>query len=181
MDQLRATTNTRDAVYATDLSLLCVGTPSRKNGSLDLTYLERVCEQIGEALQRKPTITSWSSAARCCRERRTSRSFPRSRRRRARNTATGFGVTVNPEFLREGTAINDFRHPPLTLVGHNYKSDAAPTEALYTNVQAPLVNDEHPDGRDDQVRQQHLARAEGLLRERNRQPVQARSRSTATT
>jgi GDP-mannose 6-dehydrogenase len=47
---------------------------------------------------------------------------------------------VNPEFLREGTAIQDFRHPPLTLVGHNYKSDAAPTEALYARVQAPLVN-----------------------------------------
>jgi GDP-mannose 6-dehydrogenase len=48
-------------------------------------------------------------------------------------------VTVNPEFLREGTAIHDFKNPPLTLVGHNYKSDAAPTEALYSKVQAPLV------------------------------------------
>jgi GDP-mannose 6-dehydrogenase len=46
---------------------------------------------------------------------------------------------VNPEFLREGTAINDFRHPPLTLVGHNYKSDAEPTQALYASVQAPVV------------------------------------------
>jgi GDP-mannose 6-dehydrogenase len=52
----------------------------------------------------------------------------------------GFGVTVNPEFLREGTALDDFRHPPLTLVGHNYASDAAPTEALYARVEAPLVN-----------------------------------------
>jgi GDP-mannose 6-dehydrogenase len=51
----------------------------------------------------------------------------------------GFGVAVNPEFLREGTAINDFRHPPLTLVGHNYKSDAEPTQALYASVQAPVV------------------------------------------
>jgi GDP-mannose 6-dehydrogenase len=47
---------------------------------------------------------------------------------------------VNPEFLREGTAIRDFSHPPLTLVGHNHAADAAPTKALYQNIDAPLFS-----------------------------------------
>ena len=53
---------------------------------------------------------------------------------------SGFGVTVNPEFLREGTAIHDFRNPPLTLVGHNHAADAAPTKALYEHIDAPLYS-----------------------------------------
>jgi GDP-mannose 6-dehydrogenase len=137
---LRATTSTDEAVHATDLSLLCVGTPSRKNGSLDLTYLERVSEQIGSALRQKDGYHVVVIRSTVLPGTTHDVVIPTLERASGKQYGTGFGVTVNPEFLREGTAIQDFRQPPLTLVGHNYKSDAAPTEALYSKVDAPLVN-----------------------------------------
>jgi len=137
--RLRATTNTHDAVASTDLSLICVGTPSRRNGSLDLTYLERVAEQIGEALRDKDSYHVVVVRSTVLPGTTHDVVIPALERTSGKKYGSGFGVAVNPEFLREGTAINDFRHPPLTLVGHNYKSDAEPTQALYANVDAPVV------------------------------------------
>ena len=137
--RLRATTSTHDAVASTDLSLICVGTPSRRNGSLDLTYLERVAEQIGEALRDKESYHVVVVRSTVLPGTTHEVVIPALERTSGKKYGSGFGVAVNPEFLREGTAIDDFRHPPLTLVGHNYKSDAEPTQALYANVDAPVV------------------------------------------
>jgi GDP-mannose 6-dehydrogenase len=136
--RLRATTSTADAVRDSDISLICVGTPSRKNGSLDLTYLERVAEQIGEALREKTAYHVVVVRSTVLPGTTHQIVIPAIERTSGKKYGTGFGVTVNPEFLREGTAIHDFRHPPLTLVGHNYTSDAEPTKALYGRVDAPI-------------------------------------------
>jgi GDP-mannose 6-dehydrogenase len=137
--RLRATASTREAVAATELSLVCVGTPSRRNGSLDLTYLERVCEQIGAALRDKDGYHVVVVRSTVLPGTTHNVVIPALERSSGKKYGTGFGVTVNPEFLREGTAIKDFRQPPMTLIGHNYRSDAQPAEALYSKVDAPLI------------------------------------------
>src|SRR3954469_3687205 len=138
--RLRATTDTREAIAATEASLGCVGTPSRRNGSLDLTYLERVCEQIGAALRDKPAYHVVVVRSTVLPGTTHGVVIPALERESGKKYGEGFGVSVNPEFLREGTAIKDFRKPPLTLVGHNHAADASGTIAMYQSIDAPLVS-----------------------------------------
>jgi GDP-mannose 6-dehydrogenase len=138
--RLRATTSTEDAVRSTDLSLICVGTPSRRNGSLDLTYLVRVCEEIGQVLRDKESYHVVVVRSTVLPGTTHAHVIPTLEAASGKKYGEGFGVSVNPEFLREGTAIKDFRQPPLTLVGHNHAADAAPTKALYQHIDAPLFS-----------------------------------------
>ena len=138
--RLRATTDTADAVRSTEVSLLCVGTPSRKNGSLDLAYLERVAAQVGAALRDKHDYHVVVVRSTVLPGTTHEVVIPALERESGKTYGEGFGVSVNPEFLREGTALKDFRKPPLTLVGHNHAADASGTIALYQAIDAPLVS-----------------------------------------
>src|SRR5437870_1030212 len=137
--RLRATTDTAEAVRDTEVSLLCVGTPSRRNGSLDLTYLERVAEQIGTALADKSDYHVVVVRSTVLPGTTHQVVIPALERTSGKKYGEGFGVSVNPEFLREGSALKDFRKPPLTLVGHNHAADASGTIALYQAIDAPLI------------------------------------------
>lgn len=138
--RLRATTSTADAVRDTEISLICVGTPSRRNGSLDLSQVERVSREIGSALRNtshyhvvvvRSTVLPGTTHEIV---------IPALEAESGKRYGEGFGVAMNPEFLREGTAIRDFRQPPLTLVGHNHAADALSTTALYQALDAPVVS-----------------------------------------
>jgi GDP-mannose 6-dehydrogenase len=138
--RLRATTNTADAIRDSEVSLICVGTPSRRNGSLDLSYLERVCEEIGASLRDKSAYHVVVVRSTALPGTTHGIVIPALERTSGKKYGEGFGVSVNPEFLREGTALKDFRKPPLTLVGHNHAADASGTIALYQAIDAPLVS-----------------------------------------
>jgi GDP-mannose 6-dehydrogenase len=138
--RLRATTDANEAVAASDISLISVSTPSRKNGSLDLTHLTRVCEQIGAALRERDGYHVVVVRSTMLPGTTHETVIPTLERCSGRKYGEHFGVAVNPEFLREGTALHDLHHPPMTLVGHNHAADATSALTLYQNLDAPVVS-----------------------------------------
>ena len=135
--RLRATTDSAEAVNATDASLVCVGTPSNPNGSLDLTYVKRVCKEIGAALEQKRerhTVVLRSTMLPGTIE---SVVIPALEVYSGKKAGRDFGVCVNPEFLREGTSLKDFYAPPFTLIGADDEDTGALVRRLYAGVDAP--------------------------------------------
>ena len=136
--RLSATTDAAEAVRASDVSLICVGTPSRSNGSIDLRYIERVCEQIGEALRDKTTHHTVVIRSTVMPGTIDDVVIPALERTSGRRHGDGFAALSNPEFLREGTSIKDFYDPPFTLIGAHAAAHAEPLQALYAGIDAPL-------------------------------------------
>lgn len=136
--RLRATTSVAEAIHQTSVSLVCVGTPSRHNGAIDLSHITRVCEEIGGALRTKDT---WHTVAfRSTMIPGTTECLLTGLLETASGKEAGvdFGIVMNPEFLREGTAVRDFRQPPFTLVGTVHERSAEVMRDLYADVDAPL-------------------------------------------
>jgi len=135
---LRATSDARDAVLNSDVSLLCVGTPSNSNGSLDLRHVFHVAEQIGEILRDKDTfhVVVIRSTTMPGTAEQVSAILARTSGKVANE---GFAVVSNPEFLREGSAIEDFKNPALTLIGGEGARGIAVVAELYSNLEAPIV------------------------------------------
>src|SRR5580704_9900660 len=137
--RLRATDDVREAVLKSEVSFVCVGTPSQTNGNLDLRYIRRVCEEIGHALRTKEgrhVIVIRSTVLPG-----TMRDIviPVLEEASGMKAGIGFGVCHNPEFLREGTAVKDFDGPPQTVIGELDKESGDVLAALYKRIPAPLV------------------------------------------
>jgi len=137
--RLSATTDATAAAQQTDLFLVCVGTPSRANGDIELKYVRRVCEQIGAALrnhQGAPVVVIRSTMLPG-----TMREvvIPTLEACSGRCAGAEFGVCVNPEFLREGTAVHDFANPPKTVIGELNRASGDLLASLYARIAAPLI------------------------------------------
>jgi GDP-mannose 6-dehydrogenase len=136
--RLRASTDVADAVAQSSLSLICVGTPSRANGSIDLGYIERVCEQIGAVLRNKDEAHLVVIRSTVMPGTIEEVVIPALQRSSGKKPGAGFDVCSNPEFLREGSSIRDFFDPPFTLIGARSEDAAAPLAELYLGIDSPL-------------------------------------------
>jgi len=138
--RLRATVSAAEAVRQTDVGLICVGTPGRANGQLGVAALERIGQEIGQALAGRTepyTVVLRSTVLPGTTERVL---IPALRAGAGRELACQLRVAVNPEFMREGSSLRDFAHPPFTLVGSDDAETASVLRALYADVAAPFVH-----------------------------------------
>jgi GDP-mannose 6-dehydrogenase len=127
------------AVNQCELLLVCVGTPGQPNGSLDLSYVRRVVQQIGTALAGASGYKVIVIRSTLLPGSMQSVVIPTLEESSGRRAGTDFGVCINPEFLREGSAIYDFDHPPKTVIGACDERAAATVRQLYARLSAPLI------------------------------------------
>ena len=138
--RLRATTEAAEAVMDSDVSLVCVGTPGNYNGSLDLAHVKNVCKQIGSALETKTRYHVVVVRSTMLPGTIHETVIPALEVYSGKKAGRDFGVAINPEFLREGTSIYDFYHPPFTLVGADDEEAEFLVRKLYSHLNAPVLS-----------------------------------------
>jgi GDP-mannose 6-dehydrogenase len=137
--RLRATSNVHEAVLDSDISLICVGTPSQLNGNLDLSFVRRVCEEIGSAIREKAGFHVVVARSTMLPGSMRSVVIPMLEQYSGKTAGRDFGVCNNPEFLREGTAVYDYYNPPKTVIGETDAQAGDVLVKLYEKMGAPLV------------------------------------------
>ena len=136
---LRGTTDVIDAVLNSDVSFICVGTPSKKNGDLELNYIEGVCREIGLAMRDKTERHTVVVRSTVLPGTAKNVVLPILEDCSGKQAGVDFGLAVNPEFLRESTAIKDYDFPPMTVIGELDQASGDLLESIYSELDAPII------------------------------------------
>ncbi|SDN59600.1 GDP-mannose 6-dehydrogenase [Paenibacillus sp. yr247] len=135
--RLSATSDIQAAVRQADICLICVGTPSDKNGYPDLSFIWHVAEQISEAIKGREAFQT--IIIRSTVPPGTCREIEHIIARSGKRIDQDFTVVSNPEFLREGTSIEDYFHPPYTLIGTHNEQALDMLRRIYGPINAPIL------------------------------------------
>ncbi len=137
--KLRGTLDVREAVLETDISFLAPPTPSKRNGDLDVSYIEEVCRQIGQVLPQKTTRHTVVVRSTVLPGTLREVVIPTLEQYSGLKAGVDFGVAVNPEFLRESTAIKDYDFPAMTVIGELDSTSGDLLEEIYSELDAPVI------------------------------------------
>ncbi len=137
--RLRAVTDPASAIAESDLSLVCVGTPSAANGSLDLSFVDLVCNEIGAAIKVNKDYHTVVIRSTILPGTMRNIVIPALENASGMKAGTDFGLCNNPEFLREGTAVFDYHNPPKTVIGSLDARSSGVLEDLYAELPGPLI------------------------------------------
>jgi GDP-mannose 6-dehydrogenase len=137
--KLSATQDSALAIEQTDISFVCVGTPSQPNGNLDLRFIRRICEQIGRCLKSKSSRHTVVIRSTVLPGTMRNIVIPLIEEFSDKKAGRDFGICNNPEFLREGSAVRDFRQPPKTVIGEIDEASGDLLASLYEGIDAPLI------------------------------------------
>ena len=137
--RLSASADPEYAVKNTDISFICVGTPSQLNGSLDLKFVRYVCEDIGKAIANKNGFHVVVARSTMLPGSMQDVVIPALEEASGKKAGVDFGVCNNPEFLREGTAVFDYHNPPKTVIGEIDEHSGDVLVELYNELDAPLI------------------------------------------
>jgi len=131
---MQATSDSESAVLNSEISFLCVGTPSLRNGKLDLGHIEPVCREIGQILKKKNAFHLVVLRSTVLPGTAETVVIPALEAASGKRLGKNFGVCVNPEFMREGTAVSDFLDPSVTIIGANDGSHSAILRKIYNDL-----------------------------------------------
>lgn len=136
---IQASTHAKEAVLNSEITFICVGTPSNSNGSLDLGFVVRVCEEIGSVLKEKNEYHVIVVRSTMLPGSTEDVVIPTLEKSSDKKYGLDFGVCFNPEFLREGSSIEDFSDPPFTIIGGSDNKATEITRQLYDGIEAPTM------------------------------------------
>jgi GDP-mannose 6-dehydrogenase len=138
-DRLRATNDVKDAVENSEISLICVGTPSNPDGSINLSYVKNVSKDIGRALKDKNEFHVVVIRSTMLPGSTENTIIPILEKISKKQSSIDFGVCVNPEFMREGQAVNDFFNPEQIVIGESNKISGDYVIQMYNDIQATVI------------------------------------------
>ncbi|SMD13158.1 GDP-mannose 6-dehydrogenase [Fulvimarina manganoxydans] len=135
--RLSATSDVKSAVDTTDISLICVGTPSLADGGLNTQYLERVAREIGEVIRHKESYHSVVVRSTCLPGTTETVVIPALEAASGLKAGQGFGIAYLPEFLRESTAIDDYYDPGVIVFGVVDTETLRRLEEIHAHIERP--------------------------------------------